>query len=508
MNKDRLKVLYNEALNSIYIEEDRLLELGFTKNEIDYLVSINELEKFSDRYKVLNDNELYILGKEYIGLRDYEKSLRCFNRCYEINPNNLSACFQLFYNYIWNDDYDNAFKIYDKLINTDNIYHQNNLTFYLYLLNIITEIPDKYKVRLSNMSYSKLLEPPSGVNKDDYEVTINIRKNIFIGKFRHSLKLLNDKLSNKHHTFPDELTKILLSQVVDREERDYSLILDCLNEERYYDVVDIMKKKRKKCNLCYTDKYILKLAYKINDMIKDNECLYSSNTTYNTFYEAIDDNNFLEALRMYQNVPMTTISKISLVFEKLLVSANIISDKIKNNDKPESVEELYKRCIYKLMTRKTFILLDNLSDDEVSYFKGKVLDESNVLCFDILDNGNKELVLKYQDNESDLNVDDLIYNANNKYYLGDRFNAGRLYEKALAINSDASALIYCKLGLCYIREKKKLKGLECLTIGNYLAKRDGLEYDYADLINKLKFDLAYNSHNYVAGESRKRKLEI
>lgn len=83
-------------------------------------------------------------------MSENDKAVKYFQKCYELNPEHLSACFRLFLYSIRIKDYDKAFEYFDTLFNNENHFTENDNTLYLYLLNMVTNIPDRYK-NLLNM---------------------------------------------------------------------------------------------------------------------------------------------------------------------------------------------------------------------------------------------------------------------------------------------------------------------------------------------------------------------
>ena len=111
---------------------------------------INE-ENLNKLYEgIINGNELTIKELNDYGfnskdIAEYDKATECFNKCYELDPTHSGTCFQLFLRSITKKDYESAFKYFEVLSDTENPYYSADSNFYLYLLSIITDIPDKHK---------------------------------------------------------------------------------------------------------------------------------------------------------------------------------------------------------------------------------------------------------------------------------------------------------------------------------------------------------------------------
>ena len=146
INSNNLNKLYTAVTNGEELTTKSLNEMGFNSKDLKELVDSKKLDRVKRGfYEFKDDNELFFFGKRLLREKRYEEADECFKRCIEINPNHNGACFQLFVKYIKEKNYEQAFEYFKKLGNSENQFYNIDYNYYLFLLNIITEVPDEYK---------------------------------------------------------------------------------------------------------------------------------------------------------------------------------------------------------------------------------------------------------------------------------------------------------------------------------------------------------------------------
>ena len=192
VNDINLKKMYNGVIDGVVLSTKQLKEYGFTQHDITNMInsSIIEREK-RGYYKYKDVDNLINYGRELFTNGESDRAYQCFLRCFHIDPCNMTGCFQLFIRSITHKDYERAFKLYDILVDSDNEYYSIDYDLYLFLLSIITDIPEKYKTYARGISYNDIRVPEGDLRYDDNNAYNTVRNSIYKRKFALALKQMN-----------------------------------------------------------------------------------------------------------------------------------------------------------------------------------------------------------------------------------------------------------------------------------------------------------------------------
>ena len=176
IDSNNMSKLYDCLIVNKELTTKKLNECGFNAKDLSDLVKNGTLERIKKGYySFLLVDDLYRYGKKLIAQKEYEKVQDCFNRCYEINPNHLGTCFQLFLQNIRIKNYEKALEYFERFYNSQNEYYNVDSNFYLYLLNYITEIKEEYQKYAKYLGYDDFKISASDKRYEDYEIHNKIR---------------------------------------------------------------------------------------------------------------------------------------------------------------------------------------------------------------------------------------------------------------------------------------------------------------------------------------------
>ena len=68
--------------------------------------------------EILSSNDWFIKGKKLFLDKKFDEAEVCFNKSYEMDPNNYDVCFEIFLNSIRKNDYSEVLKYFICLIET------------------------------------------------------------------------------------------------------------------------------------------------------------------------------------------------------------------------------------------------------------------------------------------------------------------------------------------------------------------------------------------------------
>jgi len=215
-NDEKLNKLFDLVIENEELTTKVLNNCDFNSRDINKLIDEGIITRVKrGHYTILFTEKLYHYGRFLISLNEYKKANKCFEKCYELNPNHHSTCFQLFLRAIQEKDYSKAFTYFDTFYDNENGKYKKDSNFYLYLLNHITDIPEKYKEIVKDMSFNDMK-----ISFDDkryykiYEQN-GVRLSAIRGDYSHAAYML-DKLmkENNRTTVQDIITETLLYQAL------------------------------------------------------------------------------------------------------------------------------------------------------------------------------------------------------------------------------------------------------------------------------------------------------
>ncbi len=300
INDKNLGKVYGDALSKQESTIKELIEYGFNPKDLYNLMKDGTLERnISGYYSFKSIDDLLYLGKKLISMEEYDRGLVCLKKCYELNPNHLEVCFQLFLNSIQNRDYEKAFEYFDYIYDTDNSYYNSDKNYYLYLLSIITELPECHRQYARYLQVDDVKIDLRDEGYDDICHQNNIRALSLNQKFILALNKHNglikqkDKLSEQ-----DILIKVLLSQAVEEQNRKKRYIVKLIQEKQYSEVIDFLEKLKERHKLSQSDEYILSLTYDLVEIIKTGIIPNKQVFSTNKLSEAINGKNYGIALSL------------------------------------------------------------------------------------------------------------------------------------------------------------------------------------------------------------------
>ena len=303
INEENLNKLYNGVVSGNELTTKELNSYGFNSKDLSELIEQGSLERIKRGYYSFQSiDDLFYYGKKLIAEKEYEKATECFKKCYELDHNHSGACFQLFLRCISKKDYETAFEYFDVLAETDNPYYSADSNFYLYLLSIITDVPEKHKEYARYLKMEDIRVDFHDKRYQDIPQQNKIRIAVLQRKFPYALKQLKD-LTAQHGslTVQDIITRTLLFQAVEAETISKNTLLDLAKNKSYEDIVDYLEEKQRRHNLSLTDSYTLKLVNEIINILETKKVPEKTIFQSEKLFEAIDGNNYELALSLSES---------------------------------------------------------------------------------------------------------------------------------------------------------------------------------------------------------------
>jgi len=300
VSKDNLNRLYECVILGKELTTKELNSYGFNSKDINELIEQGIIERVKrGYYSFTGIDQLFSYGKELVSLKNYDQANICFNRCYDLNPRHSRTCFQLFVQSLNRKDYEAVFKYFNVLMDTENPYHILENNFYLYLLNMITDIPEEHREYARYLKYEDIRVDFNDRRYQDVPQYNKIRVSILQRKFPFALKQLRD-LTEQHGsaTVQDIITRTLLFQVINVETKSKNTLIGLAKSKQYNEIVQYLEEKQRRYNLSITDTYTLKLAKQLIDLIRTKKIPKANIFETENLFEAIDGYNYKLALNL------------------------------------------------------------------------------------------------------------------------------------------------------------------------------------------------------------------
>lgn len=300
INEENLNKLYEGIINGNELTTKELNGHGFNSKDLADLIEQGSLQRVKRGYYSFQSiDELFYYGKKLIVAKEYNKATECFKKCYELNSNHSGACFQLFLRSIIKKDYESAFKYFEVLLDTENPYYRADNNFYLYLLSIITDIPDRHKEYARYLKFEDIRVDFNDKRYQDVPQQNKIRISVLQRKFSYALKQLRDLITQYDSlTVQDKITRILFFQAIDAENLSKNNLLEFAKNKKYEEIANYLEEKDKRHILSLIDSYTLKLVNEILHLQETNQVPEKTIFQSEKLFEAIDGNNYELALRL------------------------------------------------------------------------------------------------------------------------------------------------------------------------------------------------------------------
>lgn len=300
ISEENLNKMYNGLIDEKELTTKELNSYGFNSKDLTDLINDGVIKRIKrGYYSFLSIDSLFYYGIQLIALNEYDKATACFEKCYELDPNHLGTCFQLFLSAVQSRDYSKAFTYFEHLYNSDNEYYTNDSNFYLYLLSMITEIPEEHREYAKSLQLEdiridfndKRFEDPYSQNK--------VRISALNQKFTLASKQLNELI--KQHgrlSVQDLIVRTLLSQAIEIQNDLKKNVINLATEKKYNEIISRLEEVQEQHHLSVADECIFFLAREISKVEETGIIPEKEVDSTNKLFEAINGKNFELALSL------------------------------------------------------------------------------------------------------------------------------------------------------------------------------------------------------------------
>lgn len=347
MEQTKIEIVYKILMNDLVLNDQSLIQYGLSEEDIEEMVIRRILSREKNgTYKIFSVDKFRQYGVKLLLNKDAKGANICFRKCYELAPTCKNVCLQCLIAAVIREDYKQAFEIFANLekIQPEKNIENNNL--YLYLLSEITECPEEYQERISEIEFDDIMLPRSICNKPENE----IRKAIYQNKFKYSYQLITTLLSEiEGYSIKFELIRTLIIKAVQKQAELKKKTLDLAKKEEYQKLLTLLQQEQTYRRLTTLETYTLFVTSAIVQ-ISETGIIPTPTLCYTRdIYKALEANNFELALELNEEfIEMVNEPKASNILHILLVELNqIISETKKSSEniqtpELESQEEVQK----------------------------------------------------------------------------------------------------------------------------------------------------------------------
>lgn len=341
INEENLNKLYEGVIAKKELTTQELKSYGFNPSDLTKLVEDKILERIKrGHYEFLDSYSLVKYGSKLIINKEYDKAETCFKKASILSPNYYLPKQQLFFIAIKKSNFPKALEYLEECFYFAERLKDNN--FYLFFLNMITELPEKYR------TYAKNLKPEEIINlKNKQNEYYKIKMSICHKHFNLARTQLKEKiLHNNQETFQDKIIFKLLGLAMNIREEQSQKIKEYLQKAEYEKIVEYLESLRNEYFLNDLDIHRLQLVRELINLRDNNELPKTNKVDTNNLYTAIDNKDYELALLLARKnveehkgffVPQELLMFLTKINEEI---ARINKTNIEEVKKPEEREKV------------------------------------------------------------------------------------------------------------------------------------------------------------------------
>lgn len=270
MNLKKKNQLLDMFIDNKTLTFGELRSSGFTKNELKSLIRYNDIELLEDgTYSLCGSPGMLFYANGLYKKGNHERAKAAWERCLEVKPNNYPASTMLFLDSLLEEDFDKAFEYFEIMERTVNKEFGAEHNLWLLLLSQVTNVPDKYKKRISELRIEDILISENDSKYTDKERLNRVRKSIYGCDFDKALYLSHKVSETNSKKSYSVITKTLLDLASVAYKEKNELYVKLINEERYEELVQVLDNIQARGVFTYPEQCLFFLASDMASMKKN-----------------------------------------------------------------------------------------------------------------------------------------------------------------------------------------------------------------------------------------------
>ena len=339
----QLESLFSLVINGDELVTKKLNEAGYNARAINKFIEDRVLIRVKrGNYKIICFDKLYSYANYLIRNKEYEKAKIIFLECLKIKPGNGSILFRLFVTEVKTQNFEKAFSYFEILFSQGKELYKNDYNLYLFLLNSVYDIPQKFSGYLKDLEFADLM-----IKTSDKRFKYRNELNDIIGLIynrsfylAHTL-LCKMKKEGKIPVVYGVLLNKLLSTIIEKNKLSRKNLSDLAEKRNYSQVVELLKNKPFKELLPY-ERCTLMLCRDIISLLNGKKITLSKSDASLGLMRVIYDRDYKLALEMNNSYKESTSVEINSLLNRLLMVVYGLVEK-------QNINEAYNSLIYYLI---------------------------------------------------------------------------------------------------------------------------------------------------------------
>lgn len=300
IHEENLNELYKNIVEGIELTTKKLNALGFNSRDLKDLIERGSMIRVQRGvYALKSVDELFYYGKQLIAKNQHDKATQCFERCFQIDPTHTGVCFQLFLRCIQNRDYKKAFDYFNVFYPGKNEFYNADSRFYLYMLSMITELPENYRECVKNLKLEDFRVDYKDKRFGDIPLQNKIRISAFNQRFVLAIRQLYEFINKEGKlSVQDIIMKVLLHQALEVQTQNRKTVMDLIRRNKYQEVIEFYERLPYAYRFSISDRYTLILTRELLHIIDSKKVPQIRVYSTENLFEAIDGKNFELALSL------------------------------------------------------------------------------------------------------------------------------------------------------------------------------------------------------------------
>lgn len=266
MNKDKLNLIYTLVSNGEILTKELLYKHNFTDADIENLIDDDRLyEAYEGEYDISYTTDLLDFAADMLIDRNYFIAEKAINKCYEEIPNDYEVINYKFMNDLSKsyktNDYKDVINYLVKMAKIADDYQKKDVNMYIYLLNIITTLPNDLKLTAKYMPLDDVYLNITDNRFIDIYNRNTIRKNAYFQKYSVALKETKNIEDKTYNNFVyDRTIARLIEESRYRQRKLNKKMLELAKNDEIEDIINLFIIEEDKRSLTRHEEYTLKLC--------------------------------------------------------------------------------------------------------------------------------------------------------------------------------------------------------------------------------------------------------
>lgn len=500
-----LDKIYDYVVNNeVLMKIESIKNLGFNEDDIEELLDRGIISYIDDStYKFEDVDGLFNVAEELLKDNKFQEGKSYLKKVLEMDKEHNEAWNRLLFQSIKEQNYEEVFILLDCIPKTEKMYHEHDYIYYLYLMNFITNLPDKYQNYIKFLDFNSIEIPVNDTRFEDRVWQNRIRLLTFNKKFSKALDEEYESLKEVDYiTEADMIIKELLKQVVTSVKNLHNAVNIAIRKKDYQCAIEILSRRKAIHGLAVYDHYTLKLLQAYDMIDRLGVIPQIEETDIKTIFDAINAKDYELALKLCEEDGRDgTNNAIHLLLRDicdLIKEQKDINSQFSEQSKAlrehkeksyESLtdEQLISKCRGILKYREDVILLEPMPKNDRKRIHNLITGTDDLATLSIGKSPDRRIIIRRKPIiipgfDVKKEIDLAKYKFSKKQYA----DSVRAYVYLLDHLNWPRSNIFSGIAFSYLKQYDIKKAIKYFEIANLMLKEKDSKKDYDSIIENLK----------------------